>query len=371
MEVGGLNAWKAVRGWGWRVVGGRYSRGAFAITAIGLVAAVGLLVVPLSTFLWTSPQALRDIYMWSAIAVILACLLAFALVFAKRLHDQNINGLWAILILVALPVALFSGAQAWVGSLPVEQQGPPTSDTIYVAAELAWAAVVLVLAFRAPRLAERYGTRTEARAVLTPRHPVPILVLSVIAVVVAVSLYAGFFQDGLWVHRPEYSFYSGPAITPPGGGNVFAHCGNAKGVSAYAQKGGSGFVRDAVGGTWSLVVLPDGTLDIQTFSERQVLSYRQDGFTVTATGLRMTSYGSLTKDVDHFMIVARASGDTAENVTVMSFARREYGYLALISSTRLMGKGSLLAGDNGARASSFLVMADCTVDQEYEVKPSG
>jgi hypothetical protein len=53
----------------------------------------------------------------------------------------------------------------------------------------------------------------------------------------------------------------------------------------------------------------------------------------------------------------------------MSFVRRDYGYLALISSTRLLGKGTLLS-EKGARASGFLMMADCTVDQEYVPEPS-
>ncbi len=375
MDLGayGLRAARTVQGWAWRVFGGRYSRGAWALTTAGIVAALSLLLVPPTTFLWTSPKPLGDIYNWSAVAVFAVGFLALILVFAKRLHDQRINGLWALVVLIAFPSAMLAAIQAWVGHLyDTNEVAYATQDTLSAVVLLVWAALVLFLALRAPRPgAERYGPRTEASAVLTPRHPVVVLVILVVTALVPLSLYAGLLQDGIWVGREEYSSYGGPSITPPGGGNVLAHCGNAKGVSAQAQKGDvSGFTRDAVSGTWSLVVLPDGTLDIQTYSERQVLSYRQDGFAVSADGLRFTSYGSLAKDVDRFMVVAKASdyASSTENVTVMSFVRREYDYLAIISSTRLMGKGGLLA-PNSPRASSFLVMADCTVKQEYVPTP--
>ena len=370
MDLGayGLRAAKMARGWAWRVVGGRYSRGAWALATGGVVAALGLLLVPPSTFLWTSPKPLGDIYLWFALAVSAACNLALILLFAKRLHDQGINGLWALLVLIAFPLAMFAALQPWVDHLYKTQSvhASASQDTLSAVAGLVWCAVVLVLALRAPSpVAERYGPRTEASAVLKPRHPVVVLVLSVVAALVSLSLYAGFVQDGIWVGRNEFSLYSGPSINPPGGGKVLAQCGNAKGISAQAQKGVvNGFTRDAVGGAWILVVLPDGTLDIQIYSDSQVLSYRQDGFTITATGLRFTEYGLLAADVDRFMVVARAINDssTVENVTVMSFvpSRTDYDYLALISSTRSLSKGTLLS-EKGARASSLLVMADCIV----------
>lgn len=67
LRVYGLRAARTVRGWAWRVVGGRYSRGAWALTTAGIVAALGLLIVPFNTFLWTSPEPLGDIYTWTAL----------------------------------------------------------------------------------------------------------------------------------------------------------------------------------------------------------------------------------------------------------------------------------------------------------------
>jgi uncharacterized membrane protein YhaH (DUF805 family) len=379
MDLGAywVRAATKAQGWARRVVGGRYSRGAWALATAGIVAALSLLFVPLNTFLWTSPKPLRDIYLVSALAVMAAGVLALILVFAKRLHDQRINGLWALFVLVAFPWALGAAVMAWVDHLYETKEityASSSQDTLWAVAGLVWAALVLFLALRAPRPgAEQYGSQTKASAVLKLRHPVAALILLVVAALVPLSIYAGLLQDGLWVGRKEYSSYGGPSITPPGGGNVLAHCGNANGVSAVAQQGEvSGFTRNETvgGGTWSLVVSPDGTLDIQLYNDRQVLSFRQDGFAVSADGLRLTSYGSLAKEVDRFMVVAKASdyAGSSEAVTVMSFVRREYGYLAIISSTRLTGKGSLLAA-NFPRASSFMVMADCTVRQEYEPTP--
>jgi len=234
---------------------------------------------------------------------------------------------------------------------------------------LAWGTLVLVIALRAPRRdAERFGPRTEASTVLQLRHPVVILILSVVAVLVPLSVYAGFVQDGLWVGRKEYSFFRSPSIKPPGGGAVLAKCGNVKGVSAQAEFGPEGgFSRDAFGGTWSLVVLPDGTLDIQTYSDSQVLSYRQDGFTITATGIRLNDIGWLEKDVNRFQVVARVAATegnpwSTDNTTLMTFVRSEYGYRALITATRFVGDGGGQP-EKAARASSFLLMADCNVDQ--------
>jgi hypothetical protein len=313
------------------------------------------LLVPLTTFHWTLPKPLGDIYLWSTATVLSAGTLAIILVFAKRLHDQGINGLWALLVLIAFPLATLAALNQ-----------VPHGETLSNVAGLVWCAAVLVLALRTPSpVAERYGPRIEATAVLKPRHPVVVFVLSVVAVLVSLSLYAGFLQGGIWVGRKGYSSYSGPSIDPPGGGKVLAQCGNVKGISAQVQKGEvNGFTRDAVRGDWTLVVLPDGTLDIQTYSDRQVLSYLRDGFIITANGLRFNDDGYLAKDVDRFMVVARAINytGTVETITVMSFARSDYNYLALISSTRSLSKETILS-ERGPRASGFLMMADCNVSQ--------
>lgn len=349
------------------IFGGRHSRSAWALDSILYLAVIALLLVAPSTFLWTSPQPLRELYMAYAIGAAALCGLGTVLSFAKRLHDQNLNGLWSIPVLIGLPWALFSAAQWWVTKL-YEKQNIVSSDAYYGFAEAIFLIVVLVVALRPAKEAERFGPRYHPRDVLRPRHPSAFLTILALAVLVPTSIYAGFFQDGLWVRREQYSYYVSPAVGTLAGGTAFATCGNAKGVTATAQEGtDSQFVRDAIGGTWSIVVLPDGTLDIQTFSSQQILSYQDDGFSITGRGLRLGSYSSLARDVDHFMIVAEApmtAGGVA-NVTVLNFVRRQTGFQVLISSSRILGKGGILTPTN-PRASTFLMMADCSVNQELE-----
>lgn len=359
-----------VRGLAERIFMGRYSRGAWALSTAGLAAAVCLLVLPITTFLWTSPKALEDIYFWSASCVGAGSVVALVIFFAKRLHDQNLNGLWALPVLIAYPVALGFALQA-LAEIMFNAKNYASYAPIEAFILVIFPIPILLLALRGPRVtAEHYGPRTEASGVMTLRHPVVVLLLSLMALLVPLSLYAGFIQDGLWVGRKEYSFYRGPSIKPPGGGMVLARCGNAKGVSAQAEYGPEGgFSRDAFGGTWSLVVLPDGTLDIQTYSDSQVLSYGQDGFTITATGLRLSAYGQLAKDMNRFQVVARIAaieGEnwSTENTTMMTFVRTEYDdYHVLISAMRLVGDGNV-EPKKAARASGVLVMADCKVAQE-------
>lgn len=369
----GLGAERKVRELFRLVVGGRYSRGAWALATVGIVAAVCLLFLPIGTFLWTSPKALQGVYLWSAGLVVAFCVAALGLVFAKRLQDQNLNGLWALLALIAYPIAVGFALQA-LASYHFNAGNYAAYAPLEFVVLLLFPVPVLVLALRAPRsAAERYGPRTEAADLLHLRHPLVILVMIVAAILIPLSVYAGLIQDGLWVGRKEHSFYRGPSIKPPGGGVVLAQCGNAKGVSAQAEFGPEGgFSRDAFGGTWSLVVLPDGTLDIQTYSDSQVLSYRQDGFTITATGIRLNYFGWLEKEVNRFQVVARFDATegnpwSTDNTTVMTFVRSEYDYRALITSTRFVGDGGG-PPEEAARASSVLVMADCKVTQENSPK---
>jgi uncharacterized membrane protein YhaH (DUF805 family) len=346
------------------------------VATVGTLVALGILIVPLDTFLWTSPDGLRGLYMWFAAGTLALAIPTLGFVYAKRLQDQNLNGLWALLILLGIPLTTQLVGLSALGHLYAVKNTVAYSavEALMNAALIAWGAIVLVIALRAPRGgAERFGPRTEASGVLQIRHPMVVLALMVAAVVAPLTVYAGFVQDGLWVGREEYSVYRGPSITPPGGGEVLARCGNAKGVSAQAEYGPEGgFNRDAFGGTWSLVVLPDGSLDIQTYSDTQVLSYREDGFTITATGVRLNALGMLEKDVNRFQVVARVTPSdgspwSVENITVMTFVRREFDYTALISVARLVGDGSDLP-HKAARAFGVLVMADCWVSQEYDPK---
>lgn len=358
-----------------KVFGGRYSRSAWALDAVLWVAIPALLLVPLWTFISTSPRLLRDFYFAFAVLVSALCVIGFVLGFAKRLHDQNRNGLWSIPILWGSGWALIKIAEWWVRRVAKEHPFESVGDAYGLALGL-FAAVITVIAMLPSRNAEQRGPRISARDIFRTRHPSVFLALVTAAFLVPVSIYAGLLQDGIWVRQKpgNVHFFGGPDPLVPDRAYVIAACGNAKGISAYSQKSaGSGFVRDAVEGSWNLVVLPDGRLDIMTSGGRQNRSFIRDGFEISTRGLLITRDQGIPQVVDHFLVVAAGAdadptpaimANSAHNVTVLNFVRHESNdWQVLISSSQSGWGGVAGALGFGVRASSYLMMADCRVFQ--------
>jgi len=354
--------WTIIRARLQKIFGGRYSRGAWLLATLGYATAIALVILPPATFLSTSPKPLQNLYWPFASGIALASALGVLITYGKRLGDQGLKPIWALVVLIALPWALLSITGGWISHL-AKNDPLVDSSAYYGFAMAAWLIVVLLVGLRRSR-GEIYQHRVTAADVFQVRSSPAFLLIAVAGVLVPLSLYAGLMQPGLWVGREQFSYFSGPVITVPGGGHAFATCGNARGVSAAAQSNvESGFFRDAINGTWSVVFLPDGTLDIQTFNERQVLSYREDGFDVRAKGLEFGRYQAVAADVDHFQVIAESATAASDNITVLSFVKRELGYYVLITASRIVPKGELLARD-APRTSTYLMMADCTVSQE-------
>lgn len=243
---------------------------------------------------------------------------------------------------------------------------PSASSSDYLNIALAISLLLIIaVALLPPREADRFGARSGWKDVLAPLRLPVLLLSSVIATTAALAIYAGFFQDGVWVRRGEIEFdYGAPANI--GEGAVLASCGGAKGVSAVSQQDReSGFVRDAVPGSWSVIRHPDGTFDIQTSGKSGSISYRQDGFAIDVPGLRLTEFGRVAPDMEGFQVIGRGQDDAGDvrTVVTMSFVKRGYQYQAVIASSRLIGKNSMLTALSGGhpRASTFLMIADCIV----------
>lgn len=348
--------------------GGRYSREAWVGSTVVYGAAAWLVTLPYSTFLWTSPRPLRDIYLAFAIIIGTVALCGIGLVYAKRLQDQGRPGFWAAIPLVGLPWALIAGAQAWGNQVWREDSSASASDYMAIAGWVALLVAVIVGLLPA-RDGGRFGPRYTAKEVLHFRRLPVALTIIVAFVVAAVSIYGGLVQPGIWVGRSQFEYSSG---TPSGlgGGLSVATCAGAKGVNATVQEGREqGFSRDAVNGSWNVVLLPDGTWDIQTVGNTGVISYVSDGFKVDVNGLRFGEYGSVAADVDSFHVIATSSNQAGDvsAVTTLAFAKMAGGYRAVIAASRVFGAGSIygLTAEGHPRASTFLMIADCTVDQDY------
>lgn len=344
------------------LLSGRYSRDAWAAASALYLGALVLIVTPFSTFLWTIPKPVQDIYVAASIGIAASCASGFAFAYVRRLRDQNRSGLWAALLLAGIPFGLSALASAWGNH--VEQQNHLTSTSDYMAIA-AGASLILAIGggLLPPRPSERFGVRYIGSDVLKPRALPVVITLLTASVVVVVAIYAAYFQDGLWVRRAQYEIDPGAPFRT-GDGNVIATCGSVKGVSASAQQGTvGGFARDAMPGSWNVIVLQDGTLDILTFGPNGNLSFRADGFTVEARGLRLDRFRQIAEDNDTFQIIATgqdAAGDL-HVVTVISFAKLDYRYQALITNSRTMSSKSMFGqlGEGHARVSSSLMMADC------------
>lgn len=352
-----------------RVMSRRLGRLSFLAQLALYACALGILIVPFATFQWTSPIVVREAYTWIALGLGAVALGGIIYAFMRRLRDQGLSPFLAPIVLIVLPVGL-TWIAWWYGQKQVlaalnnnEIPAAQSSDYGWIANGLALL-VVLVVALRKSVDGESKVERPDFAIKLGG---------ACLLLVAGYAIYGGLFQDGLWVRRDQYSTFAGTGLSTPDGGRVIASCGNAKGVSAVNQAnydGDGGFVRDAVGGTWNLVLLRDGYWDIQTNSPTQQHSYNHEGFVVSVRGVTQTKYGLLPAATDRFVVLAHSLGEAGlpdtVNVTTIVFTKRVYDWRATISSSNSMSRNSLSGGGKDPRSSNFLMIADCYVPQEYK-----
>lgn len=352
-----------------QVTARRLGRLSFIAEVAFYLIAAGILIFPFETFLWTSPIFARQLY--SLLAFVLGSIALGGIIYAfmGRLRDQGLSPFLALIVLIVLPAALNWFAWWYDNNQTI---AAIKNNTIPMSQYdgYAWIAnaisllVVLILALRK-------SIDAEPKA----RRPVFAIKLagSCLLLVAGYAIYGGLLQDGLWVGRRQYSRFAGAGLNSPDGGRVIASCGNAKGVSAVNQAGFDGdgaFFRDAVVGTWNLVVLPDGNWDIQMNSPTQLHSYSQEGFVVSVRGVTQSKYGLLPASTDRFVVLAHDLGEVAlqdtVSVTTIVFTKRDYDWRATISESKSASRNSLFAGGNHPRSRSYLMIADCDVPQEYK-----
>jgi hypothetical protein len=361
------------RALGRRVLTARLSRISFLAEIACYVAAIAVLLIPLSTYLWTTGQIAQQLFGVAAVLISLLSFCGLVYAYVRRLNDGGIPSLWALPILILPPVGLIWAASAYGNAetlKALEDHRVPAASTVdymNVAAVLALL-VILIPTIRRPA--------PNPPPVQKPTFALGLASVSA-ATVGVLSIYAGFLQDGLWVGREPFSYYSGSAPFTLGGDSVIASCGNAKGVSAVNQQdepGDGKFTRDAVDGVWNLLLRPDGTWDLQTNGPKRQVSYRDDGFMVSVKGIRLEPYlgtYQLPADLDRFFLVADSIGDgrldRSANVTTIVFTKMASGWRATITSSSSMSKDAIVFGDGShPRSSSYLLVADCRVSQAFK-----
>jgi hypothetical protein len=356
--------------WARGAASARLNRPQFALEVLAFAAGIGVLLVPFATYLWTAPQVARELYVVVALCLGLTCLLGIFYAYMRRLVDAGLNRIFAPVLIMGLPTVLIWAAYEYgnaqfVAAMDANRAPPQVNDYIAVALVASLIAAVLPAMRRSKALVPQAEVKPSAW---------PLRLFAVCAGVATTSaVYSGHVQDGVWVGRQEFSFNRGFQI--PADGRVIATCSNSKGVTAISQEGepgDGGFVRDAVGGTWNLVLLPDGRWDLRATSDTQQVSYLRDGFVIEVKGARLQQpYGffELARDVDRFVVLASSydadfDPSGSSNVTTLTFTRLDYGWRANIAASSSHPKGGIF-GQAYPRGSSYLMLADCAVRQPY------
>jgi hypothetical protein len=300
------------------IFGGEIPRVGY-LAHLGVYALTGIIVAwPLNTFIWTSPALLADAYPYFAIAFAFLLGIGFLSSYLKTTNGRGVRWYWAIIIGFLLPIGILSlGTNASI--LNWDRYGSGISDT------LLYLAVFICLGF--PLFCRGSGGEhftVEYFSINRIFGGIPLLALLVSAgTIFPLSVYGGFFQDGLWVGRKQFDYISyTPSLSTRLDGDFIATCGNLSGVSAYSHSGPiEGFIRDGFTDTRiGILVAKDRSVDIISKNKDTEFSYRESGFRISAGGLKLSGTDTLFQidpTVNRFMVTADSSYALAENAAAV------------------------------------------------------
>lgn len=350
---------------------GRISRTTFLIRTGVITASIWIAGEPLQTILSTSTKTIQDFYLALGIAFFIACLLGFVSAYVKRLHDFGLAGWWAILFVVALPVAIATAGASYSSYRYELDYAASLSGFNDVVSVLMLALPILIALWRGDTGDNKFGPVPRPVEHLLGSKFNIFAILGAAVMVIPTSIYVGLFQSGVWVGRGN-RYEAPPLMESNVPGVRFMQCWNLRGVGAGSGKGeGSGVYRDGYSGNmFDFIVTPSGQIDIAMAGERASASYLDDGFRIIPYGLETAIQESgyiNVRELDKFMLVAifdAGNKDSATNYTTFAFARNKDGLpdynvvmtSAISTSARLMAwpklpaaKGRLMVGDCMAR----------------------
>ena len=284
------------------------------LTHLGIYALAAAIVVwPANTYIWTSPVLVADAYPYFAICFLWLLVIGFFSTYLKTTNGRGIRWYWAILIGFILPIGLlYLHLDQYIGDR--DRYGSTISE-IFLYASL-FICLGLPLFIRGSKQVDFGGDDFSIRQIGTGMPLITLVVSGVI--VIPLSIYAGFFQDGLWVGRKQFDHIRFIApLTTSDNGSFIATCGNLTGVSAYSQSGpGKGFIRDGFADTRiGIFVAKDRSIDVISDGPNGRISYRNDGFRISVGGLLLSgsdSYFQLDSSVNRFIVSADSSDFSPE-----------------------------------------------------------
>lgn len=352
------------------ITGGRISRTTFLIRAAILLGLIYVLSIPLTTIFVPSSRTLKDVYTALALGVSVCCLLGLISAYVKRLHDIGVSGWWALVALIALPAGVI-----WAGSAYTEYRWNldntyNTGDLNSILLELSLLPPVLIALWRGEAHENRFGPVPEAVEHISASKFTIAAMVGAAAILIPTSIYAGFFQSGIWVGRGERA-PSMPMIDSNSAGRLLAKCWNMRGVGAGTGEGPlSGVYRDGYAGSvFDFVVSDGGQVDIIPAGETFAKAYRADGFQVYSYGLEETDGYVRVGEQSRFMIAAVYDGsqspDGNVNFTTFSFAKTGEIWpewqVVMSTGMSLGDSGTNLLMNQSEQARGRLMIGDCVV----------
>lgn len=319
----------------------------------------GLMVLlgwPATTFLQTSSKTVRDLYYLLSLITVALCLLGIVKAYTERLRDAGLSQWWAPVFLIA-PGA----AAGWLSQLYVERRiSEGTLDDAPIMA------AVMTIAFGAPLVLAlwRESVGVDQPGASAPTKPwsrqgVELLATGLaLLIVIPTSIYAGLFQDGVWVGRT----YASMPLMDSGRRHKFLKCWNLKGVGAGSGDGSlSGIYRDAYGEqVVDFFRGEDEGFDFAFVGGSDGRSFREQGFQVAAAGIADTDQYDLP---GRFMINAAyqdGSADSVVNYTTFAFSRSSdsfRGYHVVMTVSQSLPENYPLQDFPRARAK--VMIGDC------------
>ena len=352
------------------ITGGRISRTTFFIRAAILVGVIYLLSAPLTTILAPSSRILKDVYTALAFCISACTLLGLISAYVKRLHDIGLSGWWALFALVVLPAGVI-----WAGGVYNDYRWNldnnfNTADLNSILLELALLPPALIALWRGETHENKFGPVPEAVEHVSASKFTVVSLVGAAAILIPTSIFAGFFQSGVWVGRGDRA-PSMPMIDSMSGDRLLAKCWNVKGVGAGTGEGPlSGVYRDGYGGSvLDFVVSDGGQIDIIPAGETIAMAYRADGFQIYSYGLENTDGYVHVGEQSRFMVAAIYDGsqtpDGNVNFTTFSFAKTDEiwpEWQVVMSTGMSLGDSetNLLMGQS-EQARGRLMIGDCIV----------
>ena len=358
---------QCLRSIGGLVFGGQLPRIGY-LTHLGIYAVAGFIVFwPVNTYLWTSPALLADAYPYFVMGFFWFLGVGFVSSYLKTSNGRGIRWYWAIAVGFLLPIGLLNlRIDQYIGDY--DRYGSALADVfLYLAL---FGCIGFPLLFRGPK-AVNFGI--DDFSIKRIISGVPVLAFFIaVGVVIPLSIYAGFFQDGLWVGRKQFDYIRFiPPLTGAQNGSFIATCGNLSGVSVYSQSGpGKGFIRDGFADTRiGVLVSKDRSIDIISEGQNSRISYKDDGFRISTGGLLLSgpdSYYQLDPSVKRFIVTADASdfsNEKAGAVWTFVFTKSDRGNWDVIMTGAKSRPEFEFVKKIEAHAMANLVVGSCSVRQ--------